>query len=97
MLLQWCGAEGVESETFASVDHGEFSCQGQDGAFACCVGQLGCGGTDEPDDTGGVDDAGLCLSVLAEAQDRVLAAEPHTLDVDGLCQIPDLLWCVDGI
>lgn len=27
----------------------------------------------------------------------MLAAEPYTLHVDGLSQIPDFLWCVDSI
>jgi hypothetical protein len=79
------------------VHHCQFSCQRQNGSLASCVCQLGRGRTDKSDHAGGVDDARLCLSVLAEAQNCVLAAEPYTLDVDSLCQIPDLLWCVDGV
>ena len=96
-LLQRCRAQRVESEALPGVHHGQFSCQRQNGSLASCVCQLGRGGTDKSDHTGGVDDTRLCLSVLAEAQDCVLAAEPYTLDVDSLCQIPDLLWCVDGV
>lgn len=95
--LQRCRAQRVEPEALPGVHHGQFSCQRQNGSLASCVCQLGRGRTDESNNAGGVDDARLCLSVLAEAQNCVLAAKPYTLDVDSLCQIPDLLWCVDGI
>jgi hypothetical protein len=35
--------------------------------------------------------------VLSETQYCVLAAKPYTLDIDGLREIPDLLWRIDGI
>lgn len=35
--------------------------------------------------------------MLSEAQDSVFGAVPHTLDIDVLCHIPDLLLCTDGI
>ena len=34
--------------------------------------------------------------MAAEGEDGVLAAEPDTLDVDVLRQVPDVLGCVDG-
>lgn len=79
------------------MHHGQLPCQRQNRALTGCVRQLRSGRTDKTDHAGGVDDARLCLSVLAEAQNCVFAAEPYTLDVNGLCQIPDLLWGVDGI
>jgi hypothetical protein len=35
--------------------------------------------------------------VLAQGDNRVLATEPHTLDVDGLSEIPDLLRGVKSV
>jgi hypothetical protein len=90
-------AESVEAEALAGVDDGELAGHGEDGALGGCVGELGGGGTDERDHGCGVDDAALGLLVLTEGQDGVLAAEPHTLDVDVLGQVPDLLGGVDGI
>lgn len=79
------------------MNHSQLSCQRQNSTLASCVRQLGCSGTNKTNNTGSVDNACLLLSMLAEAQNRMLATEPYTLDVDGLCQIPDLLWCVDRV
>ena len=95
--VERCRAESVEAEALTGVDDGELAGHGEDGALGGCVGELGSGGTDECDDGCGVDDAALGLLVLTEGQDGVLAAEPHTLDVDVLGQVPDLLGCVNGV
>lgn len=95
--LQRCRAQRVEPEALSGVHHGQLSCQRQNRSLASCVCQLRRGRTDKSNNAGGVDDARLCFSVLAEAQNCMLAAKPYTLDVDSLCQIPDLLWCVDGV
>lgn len=35
--------------------------------------------------------------MLAQGDDGVLASEPDAFDVDGLGEVPDLLWCIDGV
>lgn len=95
--VEWRRAESVEAEALTSVNDGELAGHGEDCALGGCVGELGSGGTDECDDGCGVDDAALGLLVPAQGEDGVLAAEPHTLDVDVLCHVPDLLGSVDGV
>lgn len=90
-------AERVEAEAFASVNHGELTGKSEDGALGGSVGELRGGGAHEGDKGGRVDDGALGLVVAAEGEDGVLAAEPDTLDVDGLGQVPDLLGGVDGV
>lgn len=96
-VLQRCWAESVEPEAFSSMHHSEFPRHSQHGALASCVRELRSCATYERYDARGVDHARLLLPVLAEAQNSVLAAEPHALDVDVLGQVPDLLGGVDGV
>lgn len=84
-------AERVEAEPFPCVHDGQLARHGQHGALASGIRQLRRGTTDEGDDARGVDDAGVLLAVLAEAQYRVLATVPNTLCVDVEGKIPDLV------
>jgi hypothetical protein len=95
--VEWRRAESVEAEALASVHDGELAGHGEDCTLGCCVGELGSGRPNESDDRRGVDDAALGLLVSAQGENGVLAAEPHTLDVDVLCHVPDLLGGVDGV
>ena len=97
VLLEGTGAERVEAEALAGMDNSQFPSHGQDRTLAGSVGQLRGGGAHQGDEACRVDDTAGLLVVAAEAQDRVFATEPHTLDVDALSQIPDLLGSVNGI
>ena len=96
-VLQWRRAQRIEPEALPCVDHGQLARHSKHRALASCVGELRCSRSDEADNTRSVDNAGLVLAVLAEAQHGMLAAEPHTLDVDVVGKIPDLLGCVDRV
>ena len=96
-LLQWRRAQRVEPVSLPSMHHSQLSCQCQDSALACCVRQLRSRRTNKTNNTSGIDNASLFLSVLAEAQNCVLATEPYTLDVNCLSQVPDFLRCVDSV
>lgn len=89
--------QAVEAISLAGVDHGQFSRHGEDGALGGCVSELRSGSADEGDDGGGVDDGAAGLFVAAQGQNGMLAAEPDTLDVDVLGQIPDGLGGVGSI
>lgn len=71
--------------------------QRQHGALAGRVRELRRRAADERDDARRVDDAGVGLAVPPHAQHGVLAPEPHALDVDRVCQVPDGLGRVDGV
>lgn len=95
--LQRRGTEGVEAEALARMHDGQLARHGQNGALAGRVRQLRRPAPDQGDDTGRVDDAAVGLSVFAQTQHRVLAAEPDALDVDRVRQVPNLLGGVDGV
>lgn len=90
-------AQAVEAESFARMHHGQFSGERQHGALGGRVGELRGGRSDERDDAGGVDDAALCLFVLAEGEHGVLGAEPDALDVDVHGEVPNGLGGADGV
>lgn len=79
------------------MDDSQLPSQGEYGTLTCCVCKLGRGSSHQSNNGSGVDDGALRLLVLAKRQDGVLAAEPHALDVDVVCQIPDFLGGVDGV
>lgn len=91
------GAQAVEAEALAGVDHGELAGEGKDGALGGRVGELRGSGAHDGDERGRVDDGGARLLVAAQGEDGVLAAVPDTLDVDVLGQVPDGLGSVDGV
>lgn len=95
--VEWGRAQAVETVALASVDHGEFTGQREDGALAGGVGELRCGRADEGDDACSVDDTSLGLLVAAEGEHGVLAAIPDALDVDVHGQVPDVLRSADGV
>ena len=90
-------AESVEAEAFARVHNGQFTGEGENGAFAGCVSELRRCAADQGDHACCVDDGCPLLAMLAETEDGVLAAEPYAFNVDGVCKVPDLLWRVNGI
>jgi hypothetical protein len=96
-LLQWRWAQGIEPKALPSVHHSQFPRHRQNCTLAGSVRKLGCRTTDKCYNTSSVDDACLLLAVLPEAENCVFATEPHTLDVDRLCQIPNLLGSVDRV
>lgn len=75
----------------------QFASQRQNSTLASSVRKLRSRGTEESNKRSGVDDATLGLLVAAHAENSVLAAEPNTLDVNALSQIPDLLGGIDSI
>ena len=95
--VQRSWAKRVESQTLSSMHNSQFSRKSQNSTLGSSVRQLRSSGTDQGDDRRSVDDGALSLLVLAHGEHGVLAAEPDTLDVDGLSQVPDLLGCVDGV
>ena len=76
---------------------GQLPRHGQHGALARRVRQLRRRAPHQRDHAGRVDNAAGRLAVPPHAQHGVLAAEPHPLDVDGLCQVPHLLRRVDRV
>ena len=95
--VQRSRAKRVESQTLSRMHNSQFSRKSQNRALRSSVRQLRSSGTDQGYDRRSVDDGALGLLVLAHGEYGVLAAEPDALDVDGLCQVPDLLGCVDGV
>lgn len=96
-LLERTRAEGVEAETLSGMHNGQLASHGQNSTLAGSVGQLGGGSTHQCDEARRVDHTAGLLLVATHAQHGVLAAEPHTLHVDILGQIPDLLGSVDRV
>lgn len=69
----------------------------QDSALAGGISKLWGGASHQRHNTGGIDDASIGLLVPPQAEHGVLGAVPHTLDVNIVCHIPDLLGCIDCI
>lgn len=79
------------------MDNSQLPSQGENSTFAGCVGQLRRCASHQGNHTRRVDNATPGLLVTTQTQHGMLAAKPDTLDVNVLCQIPDLLWCIDRI
>lgn len=96
-ILERSGAQSVEAEAFTGVHNGQLAGHGQDGTLTSGVGQLWSGSANQSNHTGSVDNATTGLLVATQREDGVLATEPDALDVDIVCEVPDLLGGVDGI
>jgi hypothetical protein len=96
-VLQWRRAQSVESVAISSMHHSQFPRHGQNCALARRVRKLRCGTAYQRYNTCCVNHTRLFLVVFFETQHCVLTPKPHTLDVDCLRQVPDLLGSVDRI
>lgn len=97
VILERTGAKRVEAEALAGMHDGQLASHGQNSTLAGSVRQLGSGSTHQGDEASRVNHTTSLLVVATHAQDGVLAAEPHTLHVDVLSQIPDLLGSVNRV
>jgi len=96
-LLERTRAEGVEAEALAGMHDRQLAGQRKHRTLASGVRKLGSSSSHESDKAGSVDDAAVLLVVTAQAQHGMLAAKPDALDVDALCQIPNLFGRVDCV
>lgn len=96
-LLERCRAQSIKAVPFPRMAHCEFPRQRQHRALARRIRKLRRRASHQRHNTRRVDHAPLLLTMLAEAQHRVLAAEPHALHVNSLGKIPDLLGGVDSV
>lgn len=96
-LLQGGGAQSVEAESLTGMNDSQLPSHCQDRTLARRVRELGSSSANQGDDTSCVDDTATGLLVTTQTEDSVLAAEPDTLHIDVVCEVPDLLGGIDGI
>lgn len=79
------------------MNHSQLPRQRKHRAFTRRIRQLRRRATHKRNHTRRIDHTRLLLSMFPEAQHSILTSKPDALNINRLCQVPDLFWSVHSV